>query len=193
MLLLTFVYERNRMDRSTRLVWLDLEMTGLNPDRDVILEIATIVTDDELQVVAEGPSLVIHHDDTVLYGISNEVRELFSKSDLIERVKQSAISLQEAQAQTVAFIKQYASNDELPPLCGNSVWQDRVFLQRYMPHIIDLLHYRMIDVSTIKELVNRWYPNDPDAEFAKSDTHRALTDIRESIEELKHYRECFFV
>lgn len=181
------------MDRSTRLVWIDLEMTGLDPERDVILEIATIITDDELQVIAEGPSLVIRPDDALLDRISDEVKELFSKSDLLERVKQSTTLLEDAQAQTVAFIKQHCANDAPPPLCGNSVWQDRVFLKRYMPQILDLLHYRMIDVSTIKELVNRWYPNDPDAEFAKAETHRALADIRESIAELKHYRECFFV
>lgn len=180
------------MDRSTRLVWIDLEMTGLDSERDVILEIASMVTDDNLQVLQEGPSLVIHHDNTVLDRISNEVKELFSKSDLIERVKQSTTTIADAQAQTVAFIKQYA-NDELPPLCGNSVWQDRLFLARYMPDVLKHLHYRIIDVSTVKELVNRWYPNDPDAEFVKEDTHRALADIRASIAELKQYRRCFFV
>jgi oligoribonuclease len=181
------------MDHSITLLWIDLEMTGLDPERDVILEIASIVTDDNLQVLHEGPSLVIHHDDAVLAHISKEVKELFSKSDLIERVKQSSTTLEDAQAQTVAFIKQYCSNDELPPLCGNSVWQDRVFLARYMPQVLELLHYRMVDVSTIKELVNRWYPNDPDVQFNKADTHRALADIRESIAELKQYRRCFFV
>ena len=181
------------MDRSTTLLWIDLEMTGLDPERDVILEIASIVTDDNLQVLHEGPSLVIHHDDAVLDRMSDEVKELFSKSDLIERVKQSSTSLEDAQAQTVAFIKQYCSNDEPPPLCGNSIWQDRVFLARYMPQVLELLHYRIIDVSTIKELVNRWYPDDPDAKFNKAETHRALADIRESIAELKHYREGFFI
>ncbi len=181
------------MDRSTTLLWIDLEMTGLDPERDVILEIASIVTNDNLQVLHEGPALVIHHDDAVLDRMSGEVKELFSPSDLIERVKQSSTSLEDAQEQTVAFIKQYCSNDEPPPLCGNSVWQDRVFLARYMPQVLDLLHYRIIDVSTIKELVNRWYPDDPDAQFNKAETHRALVDIRESIAELKHYRQCFFV
>ena len=181
------------MDRSRTLLWIDLEMTGLDPERDVILEIASIVTDDNLQVIAEGPVLVIHHDDAVLNRMNSKVKALFSKSDLIERVKQSSTLLEDAQAQTVAFIKQYCTNDAPSPLCGNSIWQDRVFLQRYMPQVLELLHYRMIDVSTIKELVNRWYPNDHDAEFAKTETHRALADIRESITELKHYRECFFV
>lgn len=181
------------MDRSTRLVWIDLEMTGLDPAHDVILEIASAVTDDNLQLVCEGPSLVIHHDDMVLNRISDEVRALFAKSDLLKQVKQSTISLENAREQTVSFIKQYCVNDALPPLCGNTIWQDRVFLKRYMPQLLDLMHYRMIDVSSIKELVNRWYPDDPDAEFTKAETHRALADIRESIAELKHYRRCFFV
>lgn len=181
------------MDRSTTLVWIDLEMTGLDPERDVILEIASIVTDDNLKVLHEGPSLAIHHEDAVLDRISDEVKELFSKSDLIKRVKESNTTLEEAQAQTVSFIKQYCKNEELPPLCGNSVWQDRLFLARYMPQVLALLHYRIIDVSTVKELVNRWYPNDPDAQFNKAETHRALADIKESIAELKQYRESFFV
>ncbi len=180
------------MERSTILVWIDLEMTGLDPEHDVIIEIASIITDDTLRLIEEGPSLIIHHDDEVLNRMSNKVRELHAESDLIGKVKQSSISMADAEAQTFEFVKRHSDLGR-PPLCGNSVWQDRVFLQRYMPRIIDLLHYRIIDVTTVKELVNRWYPNDPDTLFNKQETHRALQDIRESIAELKHYRRYFFV
>ncbi len=180
------------MERTTSLVWIDLEMTGLDPERDVILEIASIVTDDNLQLIEDGPSLIINHDDEVLNRMNDEVKEMHIKSGLTKKVQQSTVSIQDAELQTYEFIKKH-SGAEPSPLCGNSVWQDRIFLTRYMPRIIDLLHYRIIDVSTIKELVNRWYPHDPDVLFNKQETHRALQDIRESIDELKHYRRYFFV
>ena len=180
------------MKREPRLIWIDLEMTGLNPQKDQILEIATIITDNNLSLIEEGPSLVIHTDENHLSGISQEVKNLFAKSDLIEKVRASHVGLQQAEEQTVAFIKKHCTPG-LSPLCGNSVWTDRAFLAAHMPRIIELLHYRIIDVSSIKEIINRWYPNEPDTQFAKREIHRALADIRESIAELKHYRRYFFV
>lgn len=173
------------------LVWIDLEMTGLDPQKDVILEIATIVTDNKLQLIKEGPSLVIHADRATLDHMSDEVRALHQKSKLIDTVAQSSVSMAQAADQTLIFLKEYAEPDS--PLCGNSVWNDRNFLIAFMPQITDYLHYRIIDVSTIKELIQRWYPGDPDMEFNKKESHRALDDIRESIAELKHYRRYFFV
>ncbi len=179
------------MEREPRLVWIDLEMTGLDPQKDLILEIATIITDNNLAVIEEGPSLVIHADEVHLQGMHQEVKDLFSKSDLIDRVRVSKVTLQEAEEQTVAFIKKHCIGNS--PLCGNSVWTDRGFLSVYMPRVIELLHYRIIDVSSIKEVINRWYPNNSDTNFLKRDTHRALADIKESIAELKYYRRHFFV
>ncbi len=177
--------------RESRLVWIDLEMTGLDPQKDHILEIATCVTDNMLQLIEEGPSLVIHADEGVLRGMSTQVKDIFSKSDLLERVKRSDVSIQEAESQTLDFIKRHCPAGT-SPLCGNSVYVDRGFLARHMPKVDKFLHYRIIDVSTIKELVMRWYPKDPDAEFTKGKVHRAMADIRESIAELKHYRRYFF-
>ncbi len=180
------------MERESRLVWIDLEMTGLNPQKDQILEIATIITDNNLILIEEGPSLVIHCDESYLDAMSPEVVALFAPSGLLKKVRESHISVQQAEDETLAFIKKHCASDE-SVLCGNSIWTDRMFLAAYMPHIVEILHYRMIDVSSIKEVVNRWYPNDPDAQFNKKETHRALADIRESIAELKHYRRYFFV
>ena len=180
------------MEQESRLVWIDLEMTGLNPQKDHILEIATIITDNNLRLIEEGPSLVIHCDERYLDEMNPEVKALFAPSGLLEKVRASKISVQQAEDETVSFIKKHCASNE-SVLCGNSIWTDRMFLAAYMPRIIELLHYRMIDVSSIKELVNRWYPHDPDAQFNKQETHRALADIRESIAELKHYRKYFFV
>lgn len=180
------------MEREPRLVWIDLEMTGLDLKKDQIIEIATIITDNNLTVIEEGPSFVIQCDESFLQNMIPEVTDFHTKSGLLEKVRASHVSLQQAEQETVSFIKkQCTSGDSI--LCGNSIWTDRTFLQAYMPRVIELLHYRMIDVTSIKEIVNRWYPNDPDAEFNKRETHRALDDIRESIAELKHYRKCFFV
>lgn len=180
------------VERSSVLVWIDLEMTGLNPEKDVIVEIASIVTDCNLQVIEEGPSLVIHHDDAVLAAMDEQVRTFHTASALLDQIRTSTVTLANAELQTYEFIKKHGGGG-LPLLCGNTVWQDRIFLQRYMPRILELLHYRIIDVTTIKELVVRWYPHDPDVYFNKQETHRALADIRESIAELKHYRRYFFV
>lgn len=177
-------------DSSARMVWVDLEMTGLDPDTCAIVEIATIVTDSELTVIAEGPCLVVHQPDEVLATMSGFVRDLHTRSGLLDRIRSSTVSLDQAAAETVAFLEQHCSKGA-SPLCGNSVWKDRAFLERYMPSVIAFLHYRMIDVSTIKELVRRWYPA-PFHAPKKKEVHRALDDIRESVEELRWYRSRVF-
>ena len=173
-----------------KLVWMDLEMTGLDAERDVILEIATLVTDGELRIVAEGPELAIHHDEAALEGMDDWNVRHHTDSGLLERVRCSPVSVVEAEAVTLAFVRRHVA-EHASPLCGNSVWQDRRFLVRYMPTLNDHLHYRNIDVSTVKELARRWRP-DVLAAVQKAGRHRALDDIRESIAELSHYRESFF-
>ncbi len=184
------------MENTSNLVWIDLEMTGLDPNRDVILEIATIITDSNLTILEEGPSLVIHQPQEHLALMSDFVSQMHIKSGLIDKVRASTITIEQAQEQTLAFIKKHCEPDTAL-LCGNSIWQDRVFLWRYMRPIVDYLYYRMIDVTAIKEVVARWYPDDPQVAFVEeslsTETHRALQDIRESIEELRHYRKYFFV
>jgi oligoribonuclease len=164
-------------------------MTGLDPERDTIIEIATLVTDSELNIVAEGPELVIHQDPSRFDAMDDWNKEHHTKSGLWQKVVDSKVSLAEAEALTLAFLKQHVGVKE-SPLAGNSVWQDRRFLLRYMPSIDAHLHYRLVDVSTVKELASRWYPN---VKFAKpKGAHRALDDVRESLDELKFYRETFF-
>lgn len=174
-----------------RLVWIDLEMTGLDPDFDEILEIATIITDNDLTMIAQGPTLVIFQSEEVLAKMNTKVKEMHTSSGLIEHVRSAQTPVDEAQQQTLDFIKQYCPIHS-SPLCGNTIYQDRMFLRRYMPKLNAYLHYRNLDVSSIKEVVTRWYPNDPHAQFKKKDAHRALEDIQESIEELRHYRNYFF-
>ncbi|MBI4701139.1 MAG: oligoribonuclease [Deltaproteobacteria bacterium] len=174
-----------------RLVWIDLEMTGLDPERCRIVEIATAVTDAELDLVADGPSLVVHQPEPVLGACQPEALELHRRSGLLERVRAARLAEREAEAETLAFVRRHCE-PRASPLCGNSVWKDRQFLERYMPELAAFLHYRTIDVSTIKELVRRWYPE----RFAappKRKTHRALDDIHESIAELRWYRRHVFV
>ncbi len=177
-------------DRSAHLVWMDLEMTGLDPDRDTILEIATLVTNDHLEIIAAGPVLAIHQPPDVLARMDQWNREHHGASGLIDRVSASRVTLAEAEAQTLAFVKQYCA-ERTSPLCGNSIYQDRRFLARYMPALEAHLHYRCVDVSTVKELVRRWYPAGPQPP-AKKHNHLALDDIRESIEELRFYRTHYF-
>lgn len=172
------------------LAWLDLEMTGLDPANDTIMEIATIVTDSELRVLAEGPVLAIHHPDAVLDGMDPWCVEQHGKSGLTDRCRRSTTTLAEAQARTVEFISRWCPQRKVP-LCGNTIGQDRRFLVKYMLELHDYFHYRSIDVSTIKELVARWYPNDKYI-YTKSKQHEALADIRESIAELLHYRRTVF-
>jgi len=165
-------------------------MTGLDPDRDVIVEIATIVTDDELQVVAEGPDLIVHQPDDVLARMSGVVREMHEKSGLLPAIRASATTLEEAGLATLEFIRAHVPNARSVPLCGNSIGTDRRFLARHLPEIENYLHYRSVDVSTIKELVRRWYPSLDRPR--KTGTHRALDDVRASIEELRFYRGTVF-
>ena len=175
------------------LVWMDLEMTGLDHTSDVIVEIATIITDDELQIVAEGPDLVIHQPDDVLARMDQVVVDMHTKSGLLEQIKASTVSLEDAGTATLEFIKQHVPEPASVPLCGNSIGTDRRFLAAYLPDIETHLHYRSVDVSSIKELVKRWYP-DVDAQRPHGHgAHRALDDIRESIREMAYYREHVFV
>jgi len=175
------------MSSSNRLVWLDLEMTGLDPERHVILEIATIVTDSELNVLAEGPVIALHQSDDELAKMDDWCTQTHGQSGLTERVKQSRISTLDAEKQTIAFLQQWVKPGE-SPLCGNSIGQDRRFLVRYMPRLESYFHYRNLDVSTLKILAGLWAPAVKDR-LQKQGTHRALDDIRESIAELAHYRE----
>ena len=174
---------------SAHLVWMDLEMSGLDPERDVIIEIATIVTDAELNVVAEGPALAVHQPESVIAAMDEWNQTHHSASGLIERVRRSPVSALEAEAQTLAFLERHVERNA-SPLCGNTIWQDRRFLVRYMPVLEGYLHYRNIDVSTLKELARRWRP-ELLAGFTKQNSHTALADIRESIEELRYYRTHF--
>ena len=179
-------------DTPGNLVWLDLEMTGLNISTDVILEIATVITDGNLNLIAQGPSFIIQQPEEKLAAMGKWCQEQHGKTGLIEAVRNSTTTLLHAEQETFNFIKQYCPI-HTGVLTGNSVWQDRVFLDKYMPRITSHLHYRIVDVSTIKELARRWYPHNKNTEYKKSDTHRALSDVYESIQELKHYRKYFFV
>jgi oligoribonuclease len=174
------------------LVWMDLEMTGLDPSRHCIVEIATIVTDDELEIIAEGPDLVIHADDEALAAMDDVVHKMHVASGLLDQIRTSTVSLEEAGDRTLAFIKEHVRSARSVPLCGNSIGTDRRFLDAYLPDIENYLHYRSVDVSTIKELARRWDPAVARGIPQKATSHRALDDIRESIIELRHYRDHFF-
>lgn len=174
------------------LIWMDLEMTGLEPDRHVIVEIATLITDDELNVIAEGPDLVIHASPEELSHMGEFVTAMHTKSGLLPQIESSSISVAEAEQATLAFIQQHVSEARTVPLCGNSIGTDRRFLQEYMPTLEAFLHYRNVDVSTLKELVKRWHPEVLAAMDEKATTHRAMDDIRESIAELSFYRSALF-
>ena len=176
-------------DTPQHLIWLDLEMTGLNPDTDVIIEIATVITDKDLQVLAHGPVLALHQSEATLAQMDAWNQKHHGQSGLIERVRQSTISTQQAEAQTVDFLKQWLPAGA-SPLCGNSIGQDRRFLVRYMPQLEAFFHYRNLDVSTVKELAARWAPA-LKAGFNKESKHQALDDILESIAELQYYRTHF--
>ena len=172
------------------LVWMDLEMSGLDPKTCVILEIATLITDKDLNLVAQGPSLVVHQPNSVLEAMDDWNKEHHGASGLSETVKNSKISLEEAENQTFNFIAQHCG-PKSSPLCGNTIYQDRRFLIEYMPKLESYLHYRLVDVSTIKELVKRWYGPEFQAPNKKQ-KHKALDDILETVEELKFYREKVF-
>ena len=171
------------------LVWLDCEMTGLNPETERIIEIAVIVTGPHLTPRVEGPVLVIHQSDELLGKMDKWNKGTHGKSGLIDKVKASTLSEAEAEAQLIAFLSQYAAKGKVP-MCGNSIGQDRRFLAKYMPKLEAFFHYRNLDVSTLKELARRWRP-DVFSGFKKQQKHTALADVNESIEELKHYRDNF--
>lgn len=173
------------------LVWIDMEMTGLDPRHDKIIEIATIITDGDLNVVAEGPNMVLHLPESRLQKMDEWNREHHQKSGLWEAVVKSKITLKEAEQATLEFIREHCT-EKKSPLCGNSIHHDRRFIAEHMPVIDQYLHYRIIDVSSVKDLVKRWYPKTTKEAPKKQEKHRALDDIRESIEELTFYRKHFF-
>jgi oligoribonuclease len=175
------------------LVWIDCEMTGLDLGKDKLIEVAALVTDPELNVLGEGVDLVIHADDAALDAMPPVVRDMHAKSGLTEEVRRSAITLAEAEEQVLAYVREFVPNPRTAPLCGNSIATDRGFLARDMPALDTFLHYRMIDVSSIKELCRRWYPRVYFGQPPKGLAHRALADIRESIRELEYYRRTVFV
>ena len=172
------------------LLWMDLEMTGLDPDIEVIIEIASLVTDHDLNILAEGPCLAIHQSDEILVRMDAWNQKHHNASGLVGRVWKSRITNEEASRQTLEFIKQYCP-ENTAPLCGNSITQDRKFLSKYMTELHDYLHYRSVDVTSIKELVRRWYPDGPKLP-KKSESHMALIDVRESLSELIFYRKQYF-
>ena len=172
---------------ANNLIWIDLEMTGLDTQNDVIIEIATIVTDSELNLLDEGPMLAIHQPDSIMDNMDEWNTRQHAKSGLTERVKSSTIDEKQAEAQTIEFLQQYVPA-KASPMCGNSICQDRRFLARLMPELEDYFHYRNLDVSTLKELAKRWLPSIVGG-FEKKGAHLALDDIRESIEELQYYRK----
>jgi oligoribonuclease len=175
------------------LVWLDMEMTGLEPDRERVIEVAMILTDGQLVEIAPGPELVIHQSDEVLAAMDDWNKRHHGASGLIDRVRASTLDDPGAEAQLLAFVNAHVSAKERPVLAGNSIHQDRRFMRRYMPQLDKRLHYRMVDVSTVKELARRWFPAIVAKQRPKKETHRALDDIRESIEELRFYKQHVFV
>jgi oligoribonuclease len=171
---------------------MDLEMTGLDPDRHAIVEIATVLTDDDLAVVAEGPDLVVRASEEQLAGMDEVVRVMHTKSRLIDAIRGSEVTLEEAGRQTLGFLRQHIPEAGTVPLCGNSIGTDRRFLARWLPEIDGFLHYRSVDVSTVKELARRWYPEALAAAPRKVGSHRALDDVLESVAELRYYRSTIF-
>ena len=177
------------MKHPDNLIWIDLEMTGLDTDNDVIIEIATIITDSQLKVLAEGPAIAVKQPDALLDGMDEWNTRQHNQSGLVQRVKDSVVSLAEAEQMTLEFVSQWVPAGR-SPMCGNSICQDRRFLHRGMPNLEQFFHYRNLDVSTLKELAARWAPAVRDG-FQKESSHLAMDDIRDSIAELQHYREHF--
>mgnify|MGYP002628180285 FL=1 len=177
------------MDKKLNLIWIDLEMTGLAPNADRILEIATLITDANLNIIAEGPNLAVRQSDELLDGMDDWNQRHHSKTGLIEKVKNSRIDDKEAERQTIEFLVQY-SDKGASPMCGNSICQDRRFLANYMPELEEFFHYRNLDVSSVKELVRRWKPEILEG-LVKKGTHIAMDDIKDSVIELIYYREHF--
>lgn len=182
----------DKLPHKTNLVWLDMEMTGLDPEKERIIEVATIVTDSDLNVLAEGPNLVIHQSAVILKRMDAWNQKQHGGSGLIEAVRRSKVTVKEAEKKTLAFLKKHCVAGK-SPLCGNSVHHDKRFIIKYMPALADFLHYRIVDVSTVKELTKRWYPDKKSKILPqKNSTHRALDDVKESIEELRALRKVFF-
>ncbi|HVC42108.1 MAG TPA: oligoribonuclease [Candidatus Saccharimonadales bacterium] len=175
------------------LAWMDLEMTGLDPSRHVIVEIATLLTDDELRPIAEGPDIVVHATAAELDAMDGLVRSMHTGSGLLAAIESSPVSLADAGERTLQFLRAHISEPRSVPLCGNSIGTDRRFLAAQLPDVENFLHYRSIDVSSVKELCRRWYPEMLSAAPPKKEVHRALDDIRESIAELAYYRSTIFV
>ncbi|MEQ6884286.1 oligoribonuclease [Salicola sp. Rm-C-2C1-2] len=177
-------------ERVQRLIWIDLEMTGLDPDSDRIIEVATIITDDHLNILAEGPVLAVHQSEAALEAMDEWNTTTHGNSGLTRRVRESSLTERDAERETIAFLKEWV-DARTSPICGNSICQDRRFLARYMPELEAFFHYRNLDVSTVKELAKRWNPEALEG-FKKKGAHQALDDIRESIAELQHYRKTLF-
>jgi oligoribonuclease len=175
------------------LVWVDCEMTGLDLQRDALIEVAVLVTDPDLNVLGDGVDVVIHADDALLSGMVDVVRDMHDKSGLTEQVRASVLTVEEAEDRVMSYVTTHVPEPRSAPLCGNSIATDRSFLARDMPKLDEHLHYRMIDVSSIKELCRRWYPRTYYGQPAKGLAHRALADIKESIRELEYYRRTIFV
>lgn len=176
-------------EREQRLVWIDLEMTGLDIEKESIIEIATIITDGELNIIAHGPNVAITVDESLIEGMDEWNTTHHFESGLVERIRERGVSLIDAEKRTLDFLKEWV-DPNTAPLCGNSVWNDRRFLEKEMPNVAEYLHYRMIDVSTVKELARRWYPEVD--KYPKKGAHLALDDIIESVEELEYFRDKVF-
>jgi len=186
---LTIILGKQRMQNASNLIWVDMEMTGLDPDRDVVIEIATIVTDTELNTLAEGPVIAVHQSDATLAGMDEWNTTQHNRSGLVDRVKASEHDEARAGQDTLAFLAQWVPGG-VSPMCGNTICQDRRFMARHLPQLEAYFHYRNLDVTTLKILMQRWRP-ELESGFIKTGTHLALDDIRESINELRYYREHF--
>ena len=182
--------QSTNIDKKQTLIWIDLEMTGLVPETDLIIEIATLITDAQLNIIAEGPVLAVHQSDTALAAMDDWNQRTHGNSGLIDRVKGSTTNAAEAERLTLKFLEQYSERGA-SPMCGNSICQDRRFLARYMPQLESFFHYRNLDVSTVKELAKRWAPEVAKG-LNKQSSHQAMDDIRDSVNELTYYREHFF-
>ena len=190
LLCLNMLTDMSSSNPAQRLIWIDLEMTGLDTDQDRIIEIATIVTDENLNILAEGPVLAIHQPDIVLNAMDEWNTRQHGQSGLVQRVRRSTLTAQDAEQQTLEFLKKWVDAKK-SPMCGNSICQDRRFMHRLMPDLEQFFHYRNLDVSSVKELARRWRPEIMDG-LKKEASHLAMDDIRDSIRELKYYREYFF-